>query len=153
MAQAGGVITRVIGVGSELRGDDAAGLLAARLVRDAAPAGVDVRESDGEIGMLLQLMAGIDRLLLVDAAADGHPPGTVRRLGPAGARMSATATTHRLGPAEALGLAAALGELPPVVGLYTISARSFEGAGVTSAVASGARAAAAAILRELAGDP
>lgn len=144
---------RVIGVGSELRGDDAAGLLVARLLRDRAPAGVDVRESDGEVGLLLELMAGVDRLLLVDAAVDGHPPGTVRRLGATGAGATARATTHRLGPAEALGLAEALGALPASVGLYTISARSFHGARVTPAVAAGVRAAAAAILRELAADP
>ena len=144
--------TRVVGVGSELRGDDAAGLLVARLLRDAVPPGVDVRESDGDVGRLLELMDGVDRLLLVDAAADGRAPGTVRRLGPAGAGTTARASTHLLGVAEALGLATALGGLPPRVALYTISGASFAGRRVTPAVLAGARAAAAAVLRELRDD-
>src|SRR5215469_10174685 len=69
-------VTRVIGMGAEDRGDDAAGLLVARLLRVAAPPGVEVHESAGDAGSLLELIEGADRVILVDAARGGTPGTT-----------------------------------------------------------------------------
>ena len=101
--------TLVVGVGNENRGDDGAGLIAARWLRDRAPAGTKVVEADGEPALLLDLLTAADRMLLVDAARGAGHPGRVRRIQPADVGQSSlSASTHDLGVAEALELAAAL---------------------------------------------
>ena len=143
------MIVRVVGVGSDHFGDDAAGLLAARCVRAAAPAGVDVRECDGEVGRLLDALEGAGRVVLVDAVRDGRRPGAVGRLPPGAALRLGGASTHGLGVADALALAAALGRAPGEVAVYTISGARFGPGPVSAAVAAGARRAAGRILRDL----
>ncbi len=140
---------RVVGVGSDDLGDDAAGLLAARWVRRAAPAGVEVRECDGEVGRLLDALEGADRVVLVDAVLDGRPAGVVRRLPPGVPLRQGGPSTHGLGVAEALALAAVLGRAPGEVAVYTVSGARFGPGPVSAAVAWGARLAAGRILRDL----
>jgi hydrogenase maturation protease len=141
---------RIIGIGNEDRGDDAAGLLAVRCLRARLPAGVEVIESDGEPTRLLDLLAGTRRVMIVDAAGPGECPGGVRRLpAPAAGRARIPASTHNLGLPEALALGAALG-VTPAVTIYTIEGMSFEpGGDVSSEVQRGAREAADSILAEL----
>jgi hydrogenase maturation protease len=66
-------MTLVIGIGTGIgnadRGDDAAGLAVARLVRAAAPAGVTVLELDGDQLELLDARDGAAEVYLVDAFA------------------------------------------------------------------------------------
>jgi hydrogenase maturation protease len=145
------VTTRVIGVGSEHLGDDAAGLLTARWVRRAAPAGVEVRECDGEVGRLVELLDGADLVVLVDAARDGRPPGTVRTVDAARIPRPGASSTHGMGVEDALALAAALGRAPREVAVYTVSGAGFGPGPVSPAVARGARRAATRILRDLNG--
>jgi hydrogenase maturation protease len=145
------VTTRVIGVGVELRGDDAAGLLVARRLGGRVGPDVEVIETDGEVARLLELLEGAGRVVLADAARDGLPPGTVRRLDPASVGVPVRSSTHGLGVAEALGLAAAMGRPPRQVSVYSISGGRFEPGPATPAVRAGARAAAARILDELDG--
>ncbi|TMC07145.1 MAG: hydrogenase maturation protease [Chloroflexi bacterium] len=140
-------MTRVIGLGAEDRGDDVAGLLVARLVRAAAPPGADVHECAGDAGALLDLLEGADRVVLVDAARGG-PPGTVERLAPDAVRPAPARSTHGLGLADAIGLAAELGVLTGAVSLYVVHGLSFEPGPVTPEVAAGARTAAELVLRD-----
>ena len=51
-------------------------MLVARLLRVAAPPGVEVRESTGDACRLLELFEGADRVVLVDAARGPGAPGT-----------------------------------------------------------------------------
>jgi len=108
-------VTRVIGIGAEDRGDDGAGLLVARLLRVAAPPGVEVRESTGDAGRLLELFEGADRVVLVDAARGPGAPGTAEAVPPGAAQPLSVQSTHGLSLAEALGVAAELDILPSVV--------------------------------------
>jgi hydrogenase maturation protease len=141
-------VTRVIGMGAEHRGDDAAGLLVARLLRVAAPPGVEVHESAGDAGSLLELVEGADRVVLVDAARGAGAPGTVECVPLGAPSLPPVRSTHGMGLAEALGVASELGILPPVVRIYVVYGRSFDPGPVTAEVAAGIDAAAELILRE-----
>jgi hydrogenase maturation protease len=72
--------TVVIGLGNPLCSDDGAGLEAIRLLREqGVPPEVAVVEG-GTPGLgLLDLMAGSERALLVDAVVSGESPGTLHR--------------------------------------------------------------------------
>jgi hydrogenase maturation protease len=121
----------VIGIGNEMRGDDAAGLHAARRLR-ALVTGERVRvlEHEGETLGLLERLRGARAAVLVDAIRSGAPAGTIHRLdaaaGPIPQSLRGSSSTHAVGLAEALELARALGELPEQVLLYGIEGRSFE---------------------------
>lgn len=127
--------TLVIGLGNELRGDDAAGLLVARAVRDRAPDGAAVTplEHEGEPVALLDLWEGAGRVFVADAVGGGtNPePGAVHRFDAAAGPLPATfggPSTHALGLAETIELARALGRLPACLIVFGIEGRRF-GAG------------------------
>ena len=129
----------MIGIGNPWQGDDAAGLTAARLLRDRLPEDVEVRELEGEPVVLVDAMEGADHVVLIDAVSSGSPPGMVHRIdaaeGPLPATLSA-ASTHNLGVGEAIELARSLGRLPRRVVLYGVEAeRIAAGAELTPAVA------------------
>jgi len=141
------VTARVIGVGAEDRGDDAAGLLVARLVAAAAPPGVDVRECAGDAGTLLGLLEGAGRVVLVDAARGGEP-GAVECLPLDAVRPAPARSTHGLGLAEALAVAVELGVLSGAVRVYVVHGRRFDPGPPSAEVMAGVRAAAELILRD-----
>ena len=104
----------LIGLGNELRGDDAAGLLVARAARGRA-AGIDVVESGGEPIDLLDSWEGFDDVVVADAVSSGAEPGTVHRIDAAAGPLPtpfASPSTHALGLAEAVELGRALDRLP-----------------------------------------
>jgi hydrogenase maturation protease len=75
----------VIGIGQSLRGDDAAGLEAVRLWQEKYPqtaerVRVDLSELPGLA--LLDLLEGMDAVVLVDAVQASSPAGTLIRVGP-----------------------------------------------------------------------
>jgi hydrogenase maturation protease len=118
----------VIGVGNAWRGDDGAGLAVARRVQELAPAGVEVREVEGDASALVDAWAAADRVVVVDAAASGAPPGTVTRFDaafePLPAR-SVRSSTHAFGVPDAIELSRALGRLPERLDVYAIEGASF----------------------------
>jgi hydrogenase maturation protease len=143
----------VLGIGNAWQGDDAAGLAAARLLRERVPAGVEVRSLEGEPVSLVEALDGAEEALLVDAVRSGAPAGTVHRIDatdePVPATMSA-ASTHTLGVGEAIELARALGRLPARVVLYGIEAeRIAAGAELTPAVARAVDEVVESVLAEL----
>jgi hydrogenase maturation protease len=119
---------RVVGVGSP-QGDDAVAWavvaqLQVRLARgQGLRDGIELhRVAGGQ--RLLELLDGRGSLLLIDALEPGAAPGSIHRWdwpdGPlAGLRPG---STHELGPAAALELAAALGLLPPRVAVWAVTA-------------------------------
>jgi hydrogenase maturation protease len=147
------VTTCVVGVGNELRGDDAVGLEVLRLLEGALPDGVRVLPCEGEPVALLSAWEGCDTVILVDATHSGAEPGTVRRipahdepLPPERGRSS----THVLGVGEAIELARALGKLPPRAIVYGIEAGTLEaGAELSPEVRAAAATVAAAVRGEL----
>ena len=103
------VMIIVIGIGQRLRGDDEAGLEAVRLWVDKySPIGtyadlqVEFAESPG-VG-LLNLMAGADGALLVDAVQSGVKPGKLHLLDETdlSAFLDGTGSAHGWGVAETL---------------------------------------------------
>lgn len=118
----------VIGIGSDLRGDDGVGLAVARRLQNQVPPGVRVIEHHGDGVSLISEWQGVDRVILVDAAAFGAEPGTIVRFNPPfaplPARISAS-STHAFGLEEALELSRQLDQLPKSLVVYGIEGKSF----------------------------
>jgi hydrogenase maturation protease len=146
----------ILGVGNELRGDDAAGLLVARRLRAQAPSGVAVREASGEGTALMSAWEGAGQVWLVDAVHSGAAPGTIHRFViEAGAPLPAlpedSLSSHGFGVAAALALAQALDRLPPRLVLFGIEGAHFDhGAPLSPSVSAAVKAVVAELLQELA---
>lgn len=145
----------VIGLGNPLRGDDAAGLEAARIIRERAPQ-AEVVTCEREPSDLIYLWEGASLAVVIDAVV-GVPPGTVHRLeveeggGPApGWPPSRTASTHALDLPQIIELGRSLGRMPRRLVVLGIAGQAFEaGAPMSDAARAGVDAAVPAILREL----
>ena len=154
-ARAGGVL--VVGVGNDDRGDDGAGPRTARLLAGAwsgePPPGVRVVAWTGDPMGLMDLWAGVDRLVLIDAVVSGAAAGTCRRYGgDAPFRADAGTSSHGFGLAEVLALARALDTAPATVEVWGIEGVAFEaGAGMTPEVAEAVRTLAAELRQQLEG--
>jgi hydrogenase maturation protease len=114
---------RVIGCGSPDRGDDAVGLLAARMVRDdlVDGDGVDVVEAGPSV-KVLDLLEGVGSAVVVDAVrttTSAPEPGRIirARVGPRGlpGDMGSFLSSHGIGLADVLGLAILLGRTRQLV--------------------------------------
>jgi hydrogenase maturation protease len=118
----------VLGIGNPDRGDDAAGLAVARLLRPLLPPSVEVAQAPGEAADLLARLERCAAAVLVDACAGGAAAGTVRRFDVALAPLPAEAfglSTHGFGLAEAIELARVLGRLPRRCIVYAVAGGSF----------------------------
>ena len=147
----------VIGIGNEHRGDDAAGLLAVRALRDLLPGdrSAAILEHRGDGASLMELWDGREWVILVDAVRSGCRSGTVTRFDagdePVDLEDQGT-STHAFGPVGAIEMSRILGILPPKVELYGIAGRVFSmGAEPQPAVCEAAREVARAIAAKLAG--
>jgi hydrogenase maturation protease len=143
----------VIGVGNAYRGDDAAGLVVARRLRER---GVEAIEQEGEPVALIDVFAARDAVVLVDAVQSGAPPGTVHRFdvsdGPLPRELRGSTSTHAVGLGEAIELARALGRLPPRVVVYGVEgARFATGVGLSYEVEAALAPLVEAISGELPG--
>ncbi len=144
----------VIGLGNELRHDDAAGLEIVRPLRDRAEeAGIDVHEQEGETLGLLELWEGADAVVLVDAISSGAAPGTIRRIDgsvePIPTHFRSSSSTHAVGVSDAIELARTLGRLPARVVVFGIEGRCFDaGSGLSEDV----RAAIAPLAERVLGE-
>jgi hydrogenase maturation protease len=120
---------RIIGLGNELRGDDAVGLMAARRIRQEVGDRVEVIEAEMAGVDLIELMKGTRSVLLIDAARSGQAPGTIHRLdasaGPIGGQIFPR-SSHALGTVDALELARAMRVLPATVIVYGVEVESTE---------------------------
>ena len=130
---------RIIGVGNEFRGDDGAGLAAARNIRELRLPGVTVWEKTGDAGELWELWQDGRPAIIIDAMRSGAPPGTIRRFDAAGEPLPAAlfhrASTHSWGVAESIELARTLGQLPATLIVYGIEGKIFApGAGLSPEV-------------------
>jgi hydrogenase maturation protease len=117
----------VIGVGNDLRGDDAAGW---ETVRRLAPSpSLVLHEHGGDAPGLISLWSPCDDVVVVDAVVSSDPPGTIVEIDALAAPLPADvtwATTHAAGVAEGIELARVLGQLPRSLKLVGISAKDFE---------------------------
>jgi hydrogenase maturation protease len=105
----------VIGVGNAWAGDDAAGLVVARMVRTRAPAEVAVIEHEGEPTSLLDAWEGARVAVVIDTMSGGGKPGDVRVFDATRDRLPAGlagTSTHAFSLAQAIELGRTLGRLP-----------------------------------------
>ena len=120
--------TLVIGVGNAYRGDDGAGIVAARKLAAQRLPGVRVMEMNGEGTSLVEAWKGVPSVLLVDAVSSGAVPGTIHRFeaqaGPLPKGLEHR-SSHSFGVAEAMEVARALGRLPPRLVIYGIEGSLF----------------------------
>ncbi len=139
-------MVRVIGVGNPLRGDDGVGVaLVERLAAEGLPPGVEAVDAGTGGLTLLDLLEGASRVVLVDAAELGRPPGSVVRVDGEDLGLGEVAgapSLHGAGVGDALALGRELGLLPPLV-LYLVQVVRVE-------VGPGLSAPVAAVLGDLA---
>ena len=114
----------VIGVGNEFRRDDGAGPAVVEELRGRSLRGVALTVSDGEPSRLIDLWAGADQAVVVDAAPSSGEPGHVQELGRPYDGPSGT-SSHALGLGLASRLGRALGRMPAALRIYTIEGADF----------------------------
>ena len=120
---------KVIGVGNEWRGDDAAGLLAVRRLKADPQLPVEIVESRGTAGAVREAWKDAAGVIVVDAMASGGRPGAIYRFNAHGAgvpvELSRSPSSHGWGVAEALALGHVFQELPPWLISYGIEGKTF----------------------------
>ncbi|BDU73891.1 hydrogenase maturation protease [Mesoterricola silvestris] len=113
----------VLGIGNTLLGDEGVGVhVVRRLMEAPAPPGVTYLDGGTGSLVLLEPMQRARRIVLVDATADGNPPGTLRRLSP---RFSSdfppSLAAHDIGLRDLLDSFYLLDQGTPDVVLFTLS--------------------------------
>lgn len=119
----------VIGIGNEYRGDDSAGLLAARCLSGEDMPGVIIIEMNGETTALMDAMGNSSVAILIDAMQSGAKAGTITRFDAGINPLPETAfrcSTHAISVGETIELARALSRLPQHVIVYGIEGARFE---------------------------
>jgi len=120
--------TLVVGIGNPYRQDDGVGPAVIEKLGQMPLNDVDLCAHSGEGIDLMELWAGYQRVIVIDATSSGAEPGTVYRfeahhhpMPPALFRYS----THQFGLAEAVELARTLGTLPDELIIYGIEGQRF----------------------------
>jgi hydrogenase maturation protease len=117
----------VIGLGNDLRSDDAAGLEVARRLGEEP--GIGVVAHAGEAIELLELWSGVDAVVLVDAVRTGKAAGTIHRFDVTSDPLPLPlrgCSSHAIGVADAIELARTLGTLPRRFIVYGVEGARFE---------------------------
>jgi len=133
--------TLVIGIGNEFRSDDAAGLIAARKLKEIRYEDVDIEESAGDGAGLIDMWTGRKNVILIDAVLSGAAPGTVHRLELSSRLLPAEFfkfSTHLFSIPQAIYLSASLGTLPDKLIILGIEGKSFEAGETVSGEAASA---------------
>jgi len=119
----------IIGIGNLFRGDDAAGLLAARIIKDAGFDPGNIAEHSGEGASLMEIWKAADAVILIDAVSSGSAPGTIHRLEPIGQPLPVQmfrSSTHAFSLPDAIEMARALDQLPRRLVVFGIEGRNFQ---------------------------
>lgn len=116
---------RILCCGSAVRGDDAAGVLAAERLRQLA---IPAEICWGEASALMEAWAGAEDVILIDAVTTGSTVGTVHVWDARDTSVPnySNASTHGFGVGQAIELARALGRLPQRLRIFGIEAAAFE---------------------------
>lgn len=172
--EGGEIMSRVvvICVGNPHRGDDMAGSIVARRLREAGLEEATVLEKNGEALDLIETWKGAGLVILIDAVKGGGKPGTVHTFDIRDESLSAApshrvrgstyahgvtapshrahGSTHSLGVAEAIELARELNVMPEELFVYGIEGRSFEtGAAVSPEVREAAIEVADSVIKKV----
>jgi hydrogenase maturation protease len=148
--------TMVIGVGNDYSGDDAAGLLAARRLRELASYRALIREETGDGARLIESWKGTETVIVLDAVYSGAKPGTIHRLDAQTQRVPRDLfrySTHAFSVADAIELARVLNTLPTRLVIYGIEGRNFRaGASLSQEVENAIQETAELVLEQLRSD-
>jgi len=134
---------RIVGVGTPF-GDDHIGLEIAARIQSTSPGDCEVVMTEQPGVELLELLAGSDTVILLDAVRSGAGPGTVHDLAledvPRGCRAL---SSHGIGVADMLALAGVLGGRPRgrFIGIEVVPTAETMDAGVSAEVAAAVPAA------------
>jgi hydrogenase maturation protease len=98
--------TLVLGLGNVLMGDEGIGVYTVReLEKHLLPPGVDCLDGGTGGFTLLEPLEDADRIIIIDAASDGNPIGTVTRTTPQFSRdYPPTLTAHDVGMKDLLDM-------------------------------------------------
>ena len=144
--------TLVLGLGNVIMGDEGVGVHVVRaLEQHSLPANVECLDGGTGGFVLLEPLQSAGRIILIDAAADGNPPGTVTRTTPKFSRdYPPTLTAHDIGVKDLLDVFYIQGGGPDVV-LYAIAIDPQQPISMelSPAIAKAAKVAVAEILAEL----
>ncbi len=119
---------RIIGIGNRDRGDDAVGPVVVQALQGRLPKYVSAFEHSGEVAGLMDCMDGAEAVYLVDAAAMGLEPGSLRAFNASKGPLPSLGggySSHAMGVSEAVELARALNVLPPVCRVFAVEAATF----------------------------
>jgi hydrogenase maturation protease len=148
--------TLVLGVGNLLLGDEGVGVHVAQRLIAAGPLAPGTEVMDGGTGGfgLLDALTDCTRAIIVDAALDGRPPGTVTLRRPrTAAHFPTVLGAHDIGLRALLEAAELLGRLPRLL-LCTVSvAAPFATGLVLSPAVAASVPRVETIVRELASRP
>ena len=148
--------TLVLGLGNVLMGDEGIGVHVVRALQEhSLPEGVECLDGGTGGFMLLEPLQSADHVLMIDAAADGNPEGTVTRTTPHFSRdYPPTLTAHDVGIKDLLDVFYIQGGGPDIV-LYAITINPKQP--ITVSLSAGgeiaAKIAVERILAELRGAP
>ncbi|MDR1727177.1 MAG: hydrogenase maturation protease [Acidobacteriota bacterium] len=148
---AGKAGTLILGVGNLLLGDEGVGIhCVCALENEGLPE--DVRLMDGGTGglHLLGWLEGYRRIVMIDAALDGNPPGTVRHIRPRrAAEFPPLLSAHEIGLRDMVEAMFLTGDLPEI-DLVAVSVADVGGLGTElSPEASAAVPEAVALVKAL----
>ena len=145
--------TLILGLGNVLMSDEGVGVHVVREIeKHSLPPGVECLDGGTGGFLLLEPMQQADRIIMIDAAADGNPIGTVTRTIPRFARdYPPTLTAHDVGVKDLLDLFYMLDGEPDVT-LYaiTIDPRQPISLDLSPVVEAAAKLAVRRLLEELA---
>ena len=144
--------TLVLGLGNVLMGDEGVGVHVVRAVeKHTLPANVECLDGGTGGFTLLEPLQEAGRIILIDAAADGNPIGTVTRTTPRFSRdYPPTLTAHDIGVKDLLDVFYIQGGGPDVI-LYaiTIDPQQPISMELSKVIAKAAEVAVTEILEEL----
>ena len=146
--------TLILGLGNPLLGDEGIGVWVVEELKELdLPAGVELADG-GTAGLgLIGLMEGYQRVIFVDAADMGRPPGHVVRFTPSEVQFKtaeAPLSLHQIGLGEALVVAEALEMAPAELIIIGIQpGRIEEGVGLIPEVEGAIPQAIRMVLDEL----
>lgn len=145
--------TLIIGLGSDLRGDDSVGLIIARRLHGLVQPGIKVIEYLGDGLSLITAWQDADVVIVVDAVKSGAAPGTIHRFDALSATLQtqlSTTTSHAFGLGEAIELAHQLDQLPQSLVIYGIEGKSFDlGTELSAEVEQAAEEVVTRLLQEI----
>ena len=145
--------TLILGLGNVLMSDEGVGVHVVREIeKHSLPPGVECLDGGTGGFLLLEPMQQADRIIMIDAAADGNPIGTVTRTVPRFSRdYPPTLTAHDVGVKDLLDLFYMFDGEPDVT-LYaiTIDPRQPIALDLSPVVEAAAKLAVRRLLEELA---